>query len=79
MCVCVCVCVCVHPFTVKASSVLVIWNAREQNNDIAMKTFLFYAKSLHRYFRMKQLTFLTIDVVLLTHLKQEEPVCDSLS
>ena len=46
-CACACVCVCAHPFTVKASSVLVIWNAREQNNHIAMKTFLSHAKSLH--------------------------------
>ena len=58
-CVCVCVCVCLRPFSVKTSSVWVSWNAREQVNDIVLKTFLSSAKSLHRCFRMKHHAFLT--------------------
>ena len=61
------VCLCLRPFTVKASSVLRSWNAREQINDIMLKTFLAYAKSLHRYFRMKHQTFLTNHFILFTH------------
>ena len=55
----VCVCVCLRPFSVKTSSVWVSWNAREQVNDIVLKTFLSSAKSLHRCFRMKHHAFLT--------------------
>ena len=60
VCVCVSVCVCVYIrlFIVKASSVWISWNAREQINDVMLKTFFSYAKSLHRYFRMKHQTFL---------------------
>ena len=54
MCVCVCVwCVCLRPFTLKGSSGWNSWNVTEQINDDALKTFLFTAKSLHRYFRKK--------------------------
>ena len=69
MCVCVCVCVCVggcgcvwvwvclRPSTVKASSVWIRWYTREQINDVVLKTLNSYADSLHRYFRMQNLTF----------------------
>ena len=39
-CVCVCVCVCLLPFTVKALSVWISWNVREQINDVLLKKFL---------------------------------------
>ena len=65
--VCVCVCACVSPFTVKASSAWISWNAREQINDIMLKTFLLYAKYLHHYFRMKLQTFLTSHFILFTY------------
>ena len=71
--VCVCVCVCVHaclfvhPFTLKASYVWFSWNAREQINDVVLKTFLSSTKSLRRYFRMKHQAFLTSHFILFTH------------
>ena len=59
MCVCVrvCVCVCLHPSTVKASSVWIRWDTREQINNVMLKTLNSYADSLHRYFRMQNLNF----------------------
>ena len=63
--VCVCLrpfypaCVCLRPFTVTASSVGNNWNAKEQIKNVALKTFLSSAKSLHFYFRLKHQTFLT--------------------
>ena len=73
MCVCVCVCartrtcmyvcMCECPFTVKASSVRISWNAREHINNV-LKTFLSSAKSLHRCFRMKHQAFLTTEATL---------------
>ena len=68
MCLCVCVFVCVRPFTVKASSVWISWSTREQINDVVLKTFVSYTKSLHRYFRMNLRAFLTSYFILLTHL-----------
>ena len=68
-----CVCVCVRLFTMKASSVWISWNAREQINDVMLKTFFSYAKSLHCYFTMKHQTLLTSLFILLTHKKQVEP------
>ena len=53
MCVCVCVCV----STVKASSVWISWDTREQINDVVLKTLDSSAGSLHRYFGMQNLTF----------------------
>ena len=64
---CVCVFVCVSPFTVKASHVRINWTNREQINGVVLKTLISYAKSLHRYFRMKQVTFLTSHFILFTH------------
>ena len=76
-CVCVCVCVCVsvsvRPFSVKASSVSTIWTTGEHINDVVMETFIPCAKSLHRYFRMKFLTFLTSHFILFTQWKREKP------
>ena len=63
----VCVCIYVRPFTMKASSVWIRWTTKKQINDVVLKTFISYAKSLHRYFRMKHLTFLTSHFTLLTH------------
>ena len=57
VCVCVCVCVCLRPYTVKTSSVWIWWDSREQINDVMLKTLYSYANSLHRYFRMQNLTF----------------------
>ena len=54
-----CICMCLSPFTEKASSVWNSWNTRKQINDVVLKTFLFSAKSLLRYFRMKHQIFLT--------------------
>ena len=62
-----CLCVCLHPFTVKASSVWISWTAREQINDVLLIMFLSYSKFLHRYFRIKHLTFLTSHFILFTH------------
>ena len=73
MCLCLCLCLCVRPFSVKVSSVWISWIAKEQINDVVLKTSLSYAKSLHRYFRMKHLTFLTSEFILFTHQKQAEP------
>ena len=66
VCLCVCVCVCVRPFTVKASSVWISWITRDPNFDV-LRTLISYAISLHRYVRMKHLTFLTSHFILLTH------------
>ena len=76
MCVCVfmCVwCVCVRPFAVKASSVWISQTVREQINDVLLKKFISYAKSLHCQFRMKHLTFLTSHFILFTHYKWAKP------
>ena len=43
--------------TVKASSVWIRWDTREQINNVMLKTLNSCAKSLHRYFRMQHLTF----------------------
>ena len=73
VCVCVCVyiyiyiCVCERLFTAKTSSVWISWTVRKQINDVMLKAFLSYAKSLHRYFRMKTQTFLTSHFILFTH------------
>ena len=74
MCVCVCVCararvcvVCVRPSTVKALSFWIRWDAREQINGVMLKMVVFYAQSLHDYFRMKHLTFLTSRFILFAH------------
>ena len=69
VCVCVCVCVCTRTFTVKASSVWISWTTREQINDVVLKTFISYAKSFHRYVRMKHLASLTGHFILFTHYK----------
>ena len=57
-----CVNVCVRPFIVKASSAWISWNAREQTNDVTLKTFF-----PMRYFRMNQQTFLASHIILFTH------------
>ena len=60
-CVCVCVsvcgCVCLRPSTVKASSVWIIWDTREQINDVVLTTLDSSAGSLHRYFGVQNLIF----------------------
>ena len=60
-------CVYIQPFNVKASSHWISWGAREQVNDVLIKTLLSSAKSLHRYFRMKHQTVLTSHFFLFTH------------
>ena len=78
MCVCVCVCVCVRvcarvcvrPFTVKASSLWISSTAREQ--IIGVEDVYFLCLSLHRYFRMKHLAFLTSHFILFTHWKRAD-------
>ena len=73
---CVCVSVCLWVFTSihpEASSLWISWTVRERINDVMLKTFLSYAKSLHRYFRMKHQTFLTSHFILFTHWKRTEP------
>ena len=57
MCVRARVCVCIRPSTVKASSVWIRWDTREQINDVMLKTLDSSVSSLHRYFRMQNLTF----------------------
>ena len=59
-----------RPSTVKASSVWIRWHAREQINDVMLKTLISYAKFLHRYFRMQHLTFLTSHFILFAHQKR---------
>ena len=49
--VCVCVCVCLRPSTVKASSVWISWDTKEQINDVMLKTLDSF------YFGMQNLTF----------------------
>ena len=56
VCVCVCVCVCLCPSIVKASSVWIRWDTRELINDIVLKMLNSYADSLHRDFRIQNLT-----------------------
>ena len=51
------VCVCLRPSTVKASSVWKTETAREQINDVVLKTWDSSAGSLHLYFGMQYLTF----------------------
>ena len=51
----VCVCVCLRPSTVKAS--FVSGTAREQINDVVLKTLDSSAGSLHFYFGMQNITF----------------------
>ena len=70
---CSSVCVCLRPFTLKASSVWISWNATEQINDVVLNTFLFSAKSLHRYYSMEHQSFLTSHFILFTHQKRVEP------
>ena len=53
----VCVCVCVHPSTMKASSVWIRWDTREQINDVMFKMLNSSAGSRHHCFRMQNLTF----------------------
>ena len=57
-CVRVRACVCLRPSTVKASSVWIRLDTRKQINDVMLKTLNSYTDSLHRYFRMQNLTFL---------------------
>ena len=52
-----CLYVCLRPSTVKASSVWIRWDTREQINDIVLKTFNSSSGSPHRYFGMQNLTF----------------------
>ena len=63
VCVCLCLCLCLRPFTVKASSVWISSVVREQINDVMLKWSISYTKSLHRYFRMRHLSFLTSHVI----------------
>ena len=71
--VCLYVCMCVCPFTMKASPVWINQTTREQINDVVLETLFFYAKSLHLYFRMNNLTFLTSHFILFTHQKRVKP------
>ena len=58
MCVCVCVCVCVFTSIHREGFIcLDRWYTREQIIDVVLKTLNSYADSLHRYFRMQNLTF----------------------
>ena len=57
VCVCVCKCVCLGPSTVKASSVWISWDAREQINDVVLKTLDSSGGSNYCYFGMQNLTF----------------------
>ena len=52
-----CVCVCLSLSTVKASSVWISWDTREQINDVVLKTLDSSSGSLHRFFGMQSLTF----------------------
>ena len=52
-----CVCVCLSLSTVKASSVWISWDTREQINDVVLKTLDSSSGSPHRYFGMQNLTF----------------------
>ena len=67
MCVCVCVCVYLCPFTVQASSVWISYTTREQINDAVLKALFSYARSLHRYFRMRHMTLQTNHFILFTN------------
>ena len=49
------------------------WTASERLNDVMLKMFLSYAKSLHCYFKMEHQTFLTNHFILFTHQKRAEP------
>ena len=81
-CVCVCVCVvCLNPSNVKASSVC-SWNSNRSGNkefelgrinDAVLKTFRSCAKSLHRYFNIKQRAFITSRFILFTQQKLAKP------
>ena len=49
--------VCLRAATVKALSVWISWDTREQINDFVLKTLDSSAGSFHRYFGMQNLTF----------------------
>ena len=66
-CVCVCVCVYLCPFTVQTSSVWISYTTREQINDAVLKALFSYARSFHRYFRMRHMTFQTNHFILFTN------------
>ena len=70
---CVYVCVCLRLFTMKASSVWIIWDTRRQINNVMLKTLISYAKSLHCYFRIQPLTFLTSHFILFAYWKRAKP------
>ena len=48
-------------------SVSINWDTREQINDVMLKTLISYAKSLHLYFRMQHLIFLSTQFILFAH------------
>ena len=52
VCVCACVCVSIH----REGFICLDHDASEQSNDVMLKTLNSYADSLHRYFRMQDLT-----------------------
>ena len=54
-----CVCFYVHPPSMERQGT--------DQRRVVLRTFLSYAKSLHHYFRMKHLTFLTSHFILFTH------------
>ena len=70
VCAYVRVCVCLSPFTLFYVNFICLdqLDCRKQINDVVLKTLFSYAKYLiHRYFRMKQQTFLTSHFMLFTH------------
>ena len=59
VCVCVCACVCVYVYPRWRLHLSGMWDTRAQIKDVMFKMLISYAKSLHRYFRMQHLNFLT--------------------
>ena len=69
-CVCVRVCVCVCLFTSIHSEGFICLDQlgyQRTNHQCYVEDVIFYAKSLHRFFRMQNLTFLTSHFILFTH------------
>ena len=68
LCVSVCVCVCVFT-SIHCEGFICLdsWNLREEIRDVVLKMSLYSVESLHRYFRMKHLAFLTSHLILFTH------------
>ena len=78
VCVCLCVCVCLFMSIHHEGFICLGLESRGQIIDVVLKTFLSFAKFLHRYFSMKHRAFLASRFILFTHQKQAKPQLNQL-